>query len=139
MTALEVNPNYVPARNLLAELAIESEDLREAEEHIHASLQTRSADLEALSLQAVCFYLSGRSDDFAAAKRVLAANKSYGRLYYILAENLVSRRKYQEAVDFNRKAVALDPELWAAYVSLGMNLTLNRAAGRRAPGDPDCV
>lgn len=135
MTALNVNPNYVPARNLLAELAIESEDLREAQEHIQASLQSSPVDLEALSLQAVCFYLSGRSDDFAAAeKKILTANKSYGRLYYILAENLVSRRKYQEAVDFNRKAVALDPELWAAYVSLGMNLTRTGQLeeGRRA-------
>jgi tetratricopeptide (TPR) repeat protein len=142
--ALKVNPNLVPALNILAELAIESENREVALKHIHAALSVNQADLEALSLQAVCRYFSGDQAGFAEIEgKVLAINPSYGRLYYTLAENLVSRRKYQQAVDFNRKAVALDPELWAAYASLGMNLTRvgnleeGRAAIQKAfEGDP---
>lgn len=142
--ALKVNPNLVPALNMLAELAIESESHEEALKYINAALTINPANLETLSLQAVCCYFRGDVSGFAEIERkILAINPSYGRFYYTLAENLVSRRKYQEAVDFNRKAVALDPELWAAYVSLGMNLTRvgNLEEGRRAiqkafDGDP---
>jgi tetratricopeptide (TPR) repeat protein len=142
--ALRVNPNFVPALNMLAELAIESENQEEALAHIHTALAVNPANLETLSLQAVCRHFRGDSSGFAEIeKKVLAVNPSYGRFYYTLAENLVSRQKYQTAVDCNRKAVALDPELWAAHASLGMNLTRvgNLEEGRKAiqkafDGDP---
>jgi tetratricopeptide (TPR) repeat protein len=145
--ALKVNPNLVPALNMLAELAIESEKQDDALNHILAALAVNPANLEALSLQAVCRYFRGDTSGFADTERkVLAINPFYGRFYYTLAENLVSRRKYQDAVDFNRKAVALDPELWAAHASLGMNLTRvgNLKEGREAiqkafDGDPTNV
>jgi cellulose synthase operon protein C len=122
--ALKINPNFVPALNVLASLAIEEENPEAAEKGIAAALAVNPSDLESLSLQAVYCYFSGDASGFAAIeKKILGINPSYGRFYYSLAENFVSRRKYQEAVDFNRKAVALDPELWAAYASLGMNLT----------------
>ncbi len=121
---LEVNPNFVPALNLLAELAMDEEKQDAALEIINEALSINPSDLETLSLQAVSEYfredVSGLSN---TEKKILGINPSYGRFYYALAENLVSRRKYQEAVDFNRKAIGLDPELWAAYASLGMNLT----------------
>ncbi len=142
--ALKVNANFAPALNMLAELAIESEDQDEALKYIHSALAVNPANLEALSLQAVCRYFRDDASGFAEIeKKVLAINPSYGRFYYTLAESLVSRRKYQKAVDFNRKAVALDPELWAAWASLGMNLTRigNLKEGRSAiqkafDGDP---
>ncbi|MBN1569136.1 MAG: tetratricopeptide repeat protein [Acidobacteria bacterium] len=143
-SALKVNPNFGPALNILAELAIESEDHEEALKYIRAALDTNPANLEALSMQAVCRYFRGDAAGFAETeKKVLAINPSYGHFYYTMAEAFVSHRRYQEAVDFNRKAVALDPELWAAHASLGMNLTRigNLQEGRRAiqtafEGDP---
>jgi tetratricopeptide (TPR) repeat protein len=133
--ALKTNPNFVPALNMLAQLAIEFEDHDTALKHIRAALAVNPRNLETLSLQAVCDYFQGDSSGFGEIEsKVLAINPSYGRFYYNLAENLASRRKYQQAVDFNRKAVALDPELWAAYASLGMNLTRigNLEEGRKA-------
>ncbi len=142
--ALKVNPNLVPALNSLAELAIEEENLNAALAEIKKALAINPADLETLSLQAVCYYFLGDSSAFGATeKRILEINPSFGKFYYTLAENLVSRRKYQEAVDFDRKAVALDPELWSAYASLGMNLTRvgsfeegRKAIQRAFDGDP---
>jgi tetratricopeptide (TPR) repeat protein len=122
--ALKVNPNLVPALNLLAELALEEEDLDAANGAINAALAVNLASLDALSLQAVYRYFKGDRSGFEdIEKKILGINPSYGKLYYTLAESLVSRRKYQAAVDFSRKAVALEPELWPAYASLGMNLT----------------
>lgn len=122
--SLKTNPNLVPALNALAELAIAEEQYAPALKLIGAALTVNPANLETLSLQAVYYYILGDSSGFdGTEKKILQINPSYGRFYYTLAENLVSRRKYQEAVDFNRKAIALDPELWVAYASLGMNLT----------------
>jgi len=143
-SALKVNPSFVPALNLLAELAIEEEALEAGFLEIQKALAINPSDLEALSLLAVYHYLHGDASSFAKTeKRILEINPLCGRFYYVLAENLVSRRKYQEAVDFNRKAIALDPELWVAHASLGMNLTRvgNLEEGRRSierafDGDP---
>ena len=122
--ALKANPNFVPALNSLAELAIEEEQYDEALQIIRSALAINPANLETLSLQAVCYYILGNSSGFTETeKKILGINPVYGKFYHILAENLASRRKYQEAVDFNRRAIALDPELWGAYASLGMNLT----------------
>jgi cellulose synthase operon protein C len=122
--ALEINPNFVPALNLLAELALDEEDRDAAIGEINKALRVNPVDLKSLSLKAVYHYFHSDNANFALTeKKVLEINPSYGNFYYILAESLVSRRKYQGAVEFNRKAVALDPELWAAYNSLGMNLT----------------
>jgi tetratricopeptide (TPR) repeat protein len=133
--ALKINPNLVPARNLLAELALDAEYYVAAFDEIKAALTVNPADLDSLSLLAVYYFIRGDTAAFEATeKKVLAINPAYGRFYYVLAENLVSRRKYQEAVNFSRKAIALDPELWSAYVTLGMNLTRigDLAGGRKA-------
>jgi tetratricopeptide (TPR) repeat protein len=135
LAALAVNPNLIPALDLVAELRIQEEDYGAGLAQIQRALAVNPRSLEALSLLAACHYLS---DDRAAfeetEKKVLAINPNCGRLYYTLAENMMIRRKYQESVDFNRKAIALDSKLWAAYNSLGMNLTRigDLAGGRKA-------
>ncbi len=142
--ALRINPNLVAARNLLAELALESEYYEAALDEIRAALDINPLDLESLSLLAVHSYILGDRTGFdAAEKKILDVNPVYGRFYFLLADSLVSRRKYMEAVDFSRKAIELDPELWPAYVTLGMNLTRvgDLDGGRRAmelafEGDP---
>ncbi len=142
--ALEINPYLVGARNVLAQLAIEEEAYPEALEHIEAALRVNPLDLETLSLQAFCRYVQGDMSGFAnIEKRVLGLNPSYGEFYRILADNLVSRRKYQEAVDWSRKAIAIQPALWTAHVLLGMNLMRvgNIEEGRKSiqrafEGDP---
>jgi tetratricopeptide (TPR) repeat protein len=141
---LKINPNYVPAMNLLASVAIEEEDLERGMREIRRALAVNPNDLESLSLEAVCRQFQGDAGRFAELeRRILAINPAYGQMYYILAENLVMRRKYQEAVDLNRKAIELDPRLWGAHAGLGMNLMRvgalqqGREALRRAfEGDP---
>jgi len=141
---LEVNPDLVPARDLLAELRMQEENYEAANQEIRRALAINPAGLESLSLAAVYHLFRGDTASFAETeKKVLAINPSYGRFYYALAENLVTRRKYQQAVDFDRKAIALDPQLWPAYASLGMNLTRigDLVEGRKAiqqafDGDP---
>jgi cellulose synthase operon protein C len=142
--ALKANPNLTGAFNVLAELAIDEENYDVALKEINTALAVNPANLQSLSLQAFCSYARGDRPAFdGIEKRVLEINPSFGEFYYIMADNFVSRRKYQEAVDWSRKAVALDPELWPAFVTLGMNLTRvgDLDGGRKAiqqafDGDP---
>jgi tetratricopeptide (TPR) repeat protein len=121
--ALEVNVNLVPARNLLAELRMQEENYDGAQQELRRALEVNPKDLETLSLTAVYHQYKGDRASFQQTEeKVLGIHPSYGRLYYIVAENLVTRRMYKEAVEFDRKALTLDSKLWPAYTSLGMNL-----------------
>ncbi len=134
-SALEINPRYVAALALLAELRMEEEDYGSALKETEKALAVNPLDLEALSLKAVCRLFLGDAQAFSdIEKQVLGINPGYGRFYLTLAEDLVSRRKYSEAVAQDRKAIQVDPELWPAYASLGMNLMRigDLAGGRSA-------
>lgn len=121
--AIAVNPNYVPAINLLAELRMQEEDYETAEREIGRALAVNPANLESLSLLAACRQSTGDAAGYAGTERkVLGLNPSCGLFYHTLAESLVLRRKYRETVERERQAVQLDPELWPAYTGLGMNL-----------------
>jgi len=123
-SAIETNPNNVFARNLLAELALEAEYYEAAFDEIRRALDVNPSNLESLSLLAVYYFIHGDSASFESTERkILSINPAFGRYYYMLAENMVTRRKYDEAVQFSRKAITLNPELWPAYLTLGMNLT----------------
>jgi tetratricopeptide (TPR) repeat protein len=54
--------------------------------------------------------------------RILQINRVYGQAYATGAHFFVINRRYQEAIDFYRKALALNPNLWAARSQLGINL-----------------
>jgi len=142
--ALQHNPNFVPAINLIAELKFQEEAYEAGLEGVRRALAVNPRDLGTLSLEAV--YHQARGDNAryrAVEKKILQINPVHGELYFTLAENLVMRRKYGEAVELYRKAVALDPRLWPACAGLGINLMRigELAEGRRMierafAGDP---
>jgi tetratricopeptide (TPR) repeat protein len=121
--ALAVNPNYVPAINLLAELQMQEEAYGKAEQELNRALAVDPSNLESLSLLAACQQSVGNLSGFAGTeKKVLAINPGCGSFYHTLADNLVMRRKYRETVEQERHAVRLEPDLWAAQAGLGINL-----------------
>ncbi len=122
-TALEVNPSFVPALTLLAELRYEQEDYSGGRELVRRALAVNPKDLHALTLEGVFHHVAGAAERFAEVeRRVFEIHAGYGRFHSELAESLVMRRKYDEAVGFYRRALQVDPRHWAAYSGLGMNL-----------------
>jgi tetratricopeptide (TPR) repeat protein len=142
--ALKANPNFVPALNLRAGLRYQEEDYDAGLAEVRRALAVNPNDLGALSLEAVYCQARGNGTRFREVEDAIRRiNPSFGRLYGSLAEDLVMRRKYAEAVEQYRKAVALDPGLWSAYAGLGINLmrTGDLAGGRKMldrafEGDP---
>jgi tetratricopeptide (TPR) repeat protein len=132
--ALEINPNLMEARHLLVRLFLVDEAYDEAIEQIQKVLAVHPSSPATRALLAACYHAMGRQADYdAECRRVLEVNPGYGQLYAILADNLSRRYRFREAIEMGHKAIALDPELWSAYASLGINLSRvgEEAAGRR--------
>jgi tetratricopeptide (TPR) repeat protein len=55
-------------------------------------------------------------------KGLLALNPSWGEVYEALGNFAVTQRLYRQSVGYFRKAVELNPRLWSAYSTLGINL-----------------
>ncbi len=120
---LKINPRLEPAHAALAEIAIEREDFRTAEAEIGQCLDINPHSLKAHSLKAVLHY--ARREEQArgdAIQTLLALNPRHGEVYQHLARYCVTQRLYEEAVDFFRQAIQLNPNLFSAYADLGVNL-----------------
>lgn len=120
--ALEVNPNLVEARALLAALRLEAEDYDGAEEEAKRALAADSTSLEAIGAVAATAYLRGDDETYARARRRAAAiAPGRGDVPAMLAELAARQRQYARAVELAREAVRLDSTLWRAHGVLGIN------------------
>ena len=105
----------------MASLALEDSQtdqaLHQADEAIHLSPDA----LDAMAIHAAVEVLADRSPDSWLAK-IQQVNPTYGEGYAIVAHHLVLNYRYEDAVDYYRKAIAVDPKLWSARSQLGINL-----------------
>ena len=121
-SALEINPDLVPARTLLARLHLRLEDYPAAEEEARAALEVNPSSLEALSVLAATFFLRDRHEDFGAVReQVRALNPEYPGLLTTVADMAVQTRRYADAVTLAAEAVDIDPYSWKARGILGIN------------------
>ena len=142
--ALDVNPNLVEGRALLAALRLEAEDYEGAEEEARRALAVDSTSLEAIGAIAATAYLRGDDEEYARARR-RAASVAPGRgdVPAMLAELAARQRQYARAAELAREAVRLDSTLWRAHGVLGINVLrlgrveeARRALERSFAGDP---
>lgn len=141
---LEVDANHVEARVLLARQHLTNERHEEARAEIEKALAVNPQSLAALTVLAGSHMIAGEDAAFEQVRRrVLALNPRYAEMDATLAELAVQTRRYHEAVERARAAVALDDASWQAWGLLGMNqLRLGRIEEGRAnlerafAGDP---
>ena len=121
--ALELNPELIPARVLRARLLLAAESQAAAEAEMDRALKSNPDSLEVLTLKAALHFLRGEQRNFNdAAARALSRDPNYGQLFAVVAELAVQSRFYAQAVDLARRATEIDPSLWAAHGTLGINL-----------------
>ncbi len=121
-SALEINPNLIPARVFQARLRFQAERFGEAREEAEKALEVDPGSLTARTLLAAAAFLEGRGEDFVRLRNgVLADNPSYADLFNDLADASVDNRLYPQARDFAAEAVRVDPKSWRGYGLLGMN------------------
>ncbi|RMF56858.1 MAG: tetratricopeptide repeat protein, partial [Calditrichaeota bacterium] len=122
--ALAINPGLVPAYDFLAELDILTGDLEAALQELEKPLKVNPNSLSTRALRAVCYYFLDDLPKYHEEERtILAVNPHYADVYFEIAESLARRYLFQESVEFYNKALALDPEHWAAHAGLGTSLS----------------
>jgi tetratricopeptide (TPR) repeat protein len=120
--ALTVNPDYVEARTLHAEMLLNLEDFGGAQQDIDRALKVNPTAGHTLAVAAAIKYLTHDSTGFEAIRRrALSLDPHDAELYATLAELAAQVRLYRPAADFAKQGVTLDAKDWRAWGVLGMN------------------
>jgi tetratricopeptide (TPR) repeat protein len=119
--ALKADPKLVEARELLARVALEDNHPEKAVEEAKKALDTSSEALDALSILATVDWLDDKPGK-EWIDRVLKINPTYGEAYSTAGHFFVINRRYDEGIQYYRKALELKPDLWSARAELGVNL-----------------
>ncbi len=119
--ALAADSHLVAAHELLASLALEDSQTEQAAHEADAALALAKDALDAMAVHAALELLADRSPESWFA-RIRAINPGYGEGYAIVAHHLILHLRYRDAIDYYRKAIAADSELWPARSQLGITL-----------------
>ena len=121
--AMTVNPKSIDGQILDASHQLESEDYAAALATVDKVLAINPQSTDAMALVAAVHYVRGETDEFKrTVDKVLAINPEANGLYYTLADSCVSLRLYEQAVEFARQAVKLNPRDWQSMSVLAVNL-----------------
>ncbi|MDE0179538.1 MAG: tetratricopeptide repeat protein, partial [Gammaproteobacteria bacterium] len=143
-SVLAGDPDHVEANLLAARLALQVGDTERARESLRSPLAAEDLlrRLEGMALAAAIDHMLGSVPSAWEAK-ALEIHPRYGELFETVAHFYIITRRYREAIAQLARAVAIDPELWSAHATLGINLLrVNRFdEGRRTltlahDGDP---
>lgn len=140
--ALAINPNLVEALALKAAIALEANQLDTAATQIDQALKINPRSLDAHALKAALLYLQDKDFEPEVAA-TLAIGPKYGDVYNTLSHYATITRRTDQAAQFARRAIEVQPRLWDAHLNLGMALLrlgqmdTGRAAVEQAfKGDP---
>ncbi|HLV01474.1 MAG TPA: tetratricopeptide repeat protein [Acidobacteriota bacterium] len=124
--------------------AVEEDDWDKASELIERGLSLNPGFLPFLELRAAREYFLGNEQGFEQRRsEVFAVNPRDADFYELLGDLAVSKRRFEDAVDFYDQAVQMKPDQWSALASKGINLLRlgEEEAGKEAlerayEGDP---
>ena len=143
-SVLAGDPDHVEANLLAARLALEVGDNERARQSLRSPLAAEDVllRLEGMALAAAMDHMRG-SVPSGWETKALEIHPGYGELFETIAHFYIITRRYREAIAQLERAVAIDPLLWSAHATLGINLLrVNRFdEGRRTlakahDGDP---
>jgi tetratricopeptide (TPR) repeat protein len=119
--ALKADPKLLDAQELLARLALEDNNPATAVEEADKALKMSPNALDAMAIRATIDWMDDKKDT-PWIGRILAIDPKYGEAYATAGYFFVINRRYEEGIEFYRKAIALKPDLWSARSQLGINL-----------------
>jgi tetratricopeptide (TPR) repeat protein len=119
--ALEADPKFVEAREFQARLHLEDNDNKAAVQDAEAALAINPKALDAMAILATIDLLNDKKDT-PWVSRIAAQDPHYGKAWSTIAYFFVINRRYEEGINYYRKAIATSPDLWEAHSELGINL-----------------
>jgi tetratricopeptide (TPR) repeat protein len=122
-SALLTNPNLLPAKEFIARTRIGDSEYEEAGKLLGEVLSVNPRRREALALVAAIEYLTGDRAAFEkSVARTLGIDPGFARVFWELSTVLEQHRRFADAAEIARRAVAVDPEDFMAFWILGRNL-----------------
>jgi tetratricopeptide (TPR) repeat protein len=112
--ALAADPHLLEAQELLARLALEDSDPKKADEEAHRALAMSPNAVQGKAILATIDWLNDKPET--------AWDPHAGAAYETAGAIFVLNRRYEEGIQFFRKAIELQPDLWSAHSQLGINL-----------------
>ncbi len=119
--AIALDPRLAEAHELMAGLALENDDRETAATEADKAIALEPDALDAMAIHGALELIADRSPDAWFAK-IQAVNPHYGQAYSLVAHQLEMHYRYEDAVTYYRKAIAVEPDMWSAYSSLGLDL-----------------
>jgi tetratricopeptide (TPR) repeat protein len=112
--ALKSDPHLLEAQELLARLALEDNNDALARDEAHKALEMNPNSVQGKAILA--------SMDWLADKKESSWDPHDARGYETAAHFFMLNRRYPESIEFYRKAIALDPDLYTARSQMALNL-----------------
>ncbi|MEO8593599.1 MAG: tetratricopeptide repeat protein [Candidatus Solibacter sp.] len=112
--ALEIDPKLAEAQELLARIALEDNDNTKATEEAKKALEIDANSQQAKAILATI--------DWLADKKETPWQVTTGKGFETVGHFFVMNRRYEEGIQYFRKAIQLDPQLFSAHAKLGINL-----------------
>ena len=119
--ALKRDPKLAAAHEVLGYLALEDNDPKTAREEVTQALNISPESLDGMAVLASIDWLNDKGHS-EWMDRILKINPAYGEAYATGGHFLEINYRYEDAIEFDRKAIALNSNLWAARSALGVNL-----------------
>jgi len=113
-SALKADPKLVEAQALLARLALEDNNETRARDEAHKALDIDPNSVQAKAILATIDWLAGKKES--------TWDPHDARGYETAGHFFMLNRRYNESIEFYRKALSLDPNLVTARSELGINL-----------------
>ena len=119
--AIELDPKLVEAHELMASIALENDDTKQAIQQADEAIALSSDALDAMAIHAAVELNADHSPD-AWFSKISKINTGYGQGYAIAAHDMEMHYRYDDAIAYYRKAIEADPQLWSARSQLGIDL-----------------
>lgn len=119
--AIALDPKLADAHELMAGLALTNDDRETAAAEADKAIALEDDAFDAMAVHAALELLADRSPD-AWIARIQAVNPHYGEAYADVAYQLEMHYRYEDAITWYRKAIAVEPDLWSAHSALGIDL-----------------
>jgi tetratricopeptide (TPR) repeat protein len=119
--ALVLDPKLAEAHEFAGNLALEDADTEHAVKEADAALALSPDALNAMAIHAAVELLADRSPD-PWLDKIHKVNAGYGEGYAHVAHYLELNYRFEDAIDYYRKAIEADPRYWPARSALGVGL-----------------
>ena len=112
--ALEWDPKLLEAQELLARLALEDNNEAKSAAEARKALEIDAGSVQGKAILATIDWLNGKKDS--------PFDPHDARGYETAGHFFVLNRRYEEGIQYFRKAIEMDPQLYSARSELGINL-----------------